>query len=307
MSHFSVLVIGDDVEGQLAPYHEFECTGLDDEHVQDIDQTNELRAEYAARTEKDYPTFLVYVTDYHGRKALIDGHLPGDDHKYGYALVNEAGEVLKVVDRTNPRAKWDWWVMGGRWTGSLLLKAKTRGIVGRPGLMTERAPVGYADQAFKRDIDFAQQRNDAEAKARILWTETRRITAGESWENWDDTLTRYCGPEGKRDHAKIETARTDYRAQPAIEMLRASKKEAYSWEIDDDLALDLDKFIEIARMKACSHYAFVRDREWTERGHMGWWGMASDEVSPAQWLRQFNDMLDAIPDDTLLTVIDCHI
>ncbi len=27
MSHFTVLVVGDNVEEQLAPFHEFECTG----------------------------------------------------------------------------------------------------------------------------------------------------------------------------------------------------------------------------------------------------------------------------------------
>lgn len=306
MTHFSVLVIGDDVETQLAPYHEFECTGLDDQYVQDIDETDRLREEYAARTDTDYPTFLAYVTDYHGHKLLRQGEKPGEDHKYGYALV-DGDTVIKVINRTNPDRKWDWWVIGGRWTGSLLLKPKARGIVGRPGVMTERAPAGYADQARKGDVDFAQQRNDEEAKARILWTETRRITGNASWESWEDTLIRHCGPEDKRDYSAIETARAEYRGQPAIELLKGSKRDAYLWQIDDDLALDLERFIEIARLKACAQYAFVREGKWTERGRMGWWGMASDEVSQAQWLRMFNDMLDGIPDDTLLTVVDCHI
>jgi hypothetical protein len=46
MSHFVVLVIGDNVEQQLAPYHEFECTGRDDQYVVDIDITEEVRNEY---------------------------------------------------------------------------------------------------------------------------------------------------------------------------------------------------------------------------------------------------------------------
>jgi hypothetical protein len=49
MSHFTVLVLGDDPEKQLAPYHEFECTGTD-EFIQDIDITEERRAEYEADT-----------------------------------------------------------------------------------------------------------------------------------------------------------------------------------------------------------------------------------------------------------------
>ena len=46
MSHFAVLVIGPNVEAQLAPYHEFECTGNDDQYVQEVDETEEARATF---------------------------------------------------------------------------------------------------------------------------------------------------------------------------------------------------------------------------------------------------------------------
>ncbi len=39
MSHFAVLVADKDPEALLAPFHEFECTGQDDEYVKDIDIT----------------------------------------------------------------------------------------------------------------------------------------------------------------------------------------------------------------------------------------------------------------------------
>lgn len=46
MSHFSVMVIGPNVEAQLAPYHEFECTGKSDQYVQNVDETAEVLAGY---------------------------------------------------------------------------------------------------------------------------------------------------------------------------------------------------------------------------------------------------------------------
>lgn len=55
MSHFTVLVVTyekptDDVLTKaLQPFHEFGCTGVDDQYVQDIDETEDLRAQY----EKD--------------------------------------------------------------------------------------------------------------------------------------------------------------------------------------------------------------------------------------------------------------
>lgn len=46
MSHFAVLVAGKDPEALLAPFHEFECTGQDDEYVKDIDITESARSEF---------------------------------------------------------------------------------------------------------------------------------------------------------------------------------------------------------------------------------------------------------------------
>ena len=54
MSHFVVLVIGDNVEELMAPYHEFECTGTDDQYVQNIDVLAKYREEYENGTFRGY-------------------------------------------------------------------------------------------------------------------------------------------------------------------------------------------------------------------------------------------------------------
>ena len=51
MTHFTVLVVGPNPEQQLAPFHEFECTGKNDQYVQNVDVTEELRGEFASSTE----------------------------------------------------------------------------------------------------------------------------------------------------------------------------------------------------------------------------------------------------------------
>ena len=50
MSHFAILVIGEDVEKQLQPYHEYECTGTKDEYVIWVDEHEEYLAEYENET-----------------------------------------------------------------------------------------------------------------------------------------------------------------------------------------------------------------------------------------------------------------
>lgn len=370
MSHFSVLVIGDNVEAQLQPYHEFECTGTDDKYVQDIDQTAELREEFENSTTtrvrlpsgemierhddrcyreltdeeqkknlggsgfgggiswyskdwgdgrgyrtkvhqlpegaeeikfptKELRTFVDWLEGWHGRKVVPFGEQPdlSKDHKYGYALVDEAGEVVKVVDRTNPNKHWDWWVVGGRWSGFLKLKAGGVGEMGDPGMFGSRANhgAGRADVTTKGAVDFEGMRAEAGRAAAENWDRAAAAAQGESWEPWS-----VIGPKTGYD----EVARETYRSQPAVERL----KEAFDAFHDIDQYLTpREEFIQQARDSAVSTFAVVKDGKWFERGSMGWWGAVSDEKDRVEWNRQFNELVDGLPDDTPLTVVDCHI
>jgi hypothetical protein len=50
-------------------------------------------------------------------------------------------------------AEYDWYLLGGRWTGYFKLKPNKKGVSGEPGLMTEKAKRGYADSALNKDIE----------------------------------------------------------------------------------------------------------------------------------------------------------
>lgn len=58
MSHFTVLVVTKEeptkevLGKELGPFHQFECTGRDDEYVQTIDITEEAIKEYKSQTTK---------------------------------------------------------------------------------------------------------------------------------------------------------------------------------------------------------------------------------------------------------------
>jgi hypothetical protein len=332
MSHFTVLVIGPDIEKQLQPFHEYECTGTDDEYVVDVDITDEVLTTFneplnvvilTNGTVLDIYDDNLYITvtdptlpsPFNTKRVLrlpdgaTKGTIPADQarlHGIGYMTLAACAQESHGAEerdgrfylRTNPNSKWDWWLIGGRWTGAFKLKPGAKGIVGKPGTMTEPAPPGYADQALKGDIDFEQMRNDEEVKARARHRLCRQITGGAIWDSWEDTCIRY--PD-------IDVARTEYHDQPAVVALHASKHEEFRFELDDELALDEAIYVQRKRDRACVYFAFVRDSIWTERGKMGWWADVSDEISKPQWDAMFNQMLDELPDDTLLTVVDCHI
>ncbi len=186
------------VDEALQPFHEFECTGKDDTHVQDVDVTKEAEEEYTKQTTKmlrdsagelndpntdefyreptpyeqekigpmggtgcakgisftskdwgdgrgyrtkvhftpvgyeevtvmqnecmSFIEFISYWYWYENPVKFNEQPDSNDAHKYGYAKLLEDGSVDKVIKRTNPNAKWDWWQTGGRWTGALKLK-----------------------------------------------------------------------------------------------------------------------------------------------------------------------------------------
>src|SRR3546814_106118 len=146
-------------------------------------------------------------------------------------------------------------------------------------------------------------RDAAGTRAAATWDEVVRgkVAAGLAentiWDPWVVVRERHA-PD-------IDAARNAYHAQPAVEAIKAAFKHPF-FDADQFLASRED-YVQQARDSATVLYAVVKDGQWIAKGDMGWFGMSDDKVAQAGWNRQVNEMLDALPDDTLLTVVDCHI
>ena len=114
----------------------------------------------------------------------------------------------------NPNAKWDWFVMGGRWAGQLKLRPGKTGVVGEKIYSTPEIAAGHVDQAIKGDLDLTE---------------------------------------------------------------------------------------------ASTTFSLLKDGVWYQRGEMGWWGVVSDRKPDEEWTGQWVELVLNLPDETLLTVVDCHI
>ena len=298
MSHFTVMVIGHDHESQLAPFHEFECTGLNDQYVQDVDITDEI-IDLMQNDNKDSDDPLMESLEYHGLDERIvesEGEVDRDgDHKFGYAVVRN-GKLIKAVNRTNPDRKWDWYQVGGRWTGMLKPKDGANGIKGSPGLMTAPAEAGRADMALKRDVDWEGMRNESGQKAGELWDQVRAVSP-DVWESWDSVRERI---------SDIDQARDFYHSQPGRKALRTSSDRSLMW-VEDSILCSREEYVQRAREAACTTFAVLKDGQWYERGEMGWWGMVSDEKDRDVWNTKVSELIDSLDDDTLITIVDCHI
>ena len=187
----------------------------------------------------------------------------------------------------NPRATWDWYSIGGRFPGELLVREDTKEALRLPKEQDKKAehPDGY------RWVNGARMKD-------IAWEKMHELK---------DTDTR---------------AAYD-RLSEAFRMQDDSKLGVLAKITDDGIAgwgnmlyikgESLDEFM--ARRGATKDdahplnvFAFVdSEGEWHASGDMGWFGMASNEKPERLWHDELKALTEAIDPDDFIVIIDCHI
>jgi hypothetical protein len=286
MSHFVVLVIGENIEDQLDPYEEKDVEPY-------VEATKQQAIEMEKKRIQKYKEgiYAEYLKDpeAYAKDCMNPKHLEYLEHEFPKKLKwtdeeiyqnevlqfkdpEEVGPNGEIYSTYNPKSKWDWYLVGGRWTGALPLKLGAYGVTGTPGVMTNPAEEGWVDQARKGDIDWPK----------IHQTKKKY---DEAIEYWEVVVEGKKPPEGKsRDFFTMW--------KPKFYKERYGNKETFA--------------------KCCSNFtmwAIVKDGKWIEKGDMGWWGISSETNEEAlDWELNFYDTyIKPLPDDTLLTVVDCHI
>jgi hypothetical protein len=239
-----------------------------------------------------YGDFDTYVREYHECK----GRDP-ETGRYGH--------------RRNPNAKWDWWEVGGRWTGFYPLKPGVVADLGEPGVMTPPAAAGHGDVVHVRDIDFDAVATTTSARLDRFWTE---------WQKWLDGK-EFPAFEGPRDLAmRMGLVRVEERTVAAnVDEVTLPWSRLTHLRDDDgrkdwtDVAKVVSREAFVERYRPCFNpiatYAALDDDGWHAPGQMGWFGMSNDE--PEDFVAFKTSFVErvikaAAPDD-LLVVVDCHI
>ena len=194
--------------------------------------------------------------------------------------------------------KWDWYRLGGRWTGFFKMKPGIEGLTGEPGILTKEAEDGYADCCLKCHIDFQSMRDEAAAGALARWDKAHGLM-GEHYQTYES-----WGVIRERHALDIEKAREAYHTQPAVVALKTDDE--FVWA-HDDVMCSREEMERRARVNAAIPFAILKDGVWYERGTMGWWGIVSDEKDRDVWAEEASKLLDELPDSTMLSLYDCHI
>ena len=178
MSHYTVAVFEDreglSLEELLEPYNEYlkvkpYVDRTREEVLEEIDRycekNEELRTKYANLSDKEK---IMSWT--------------------GYDLFDRDGNPLSTY---NPNSKWDWYVVGGRWSNMLKTKDGE-----------------YVDSCLVKDLDLTPNKEEYDAAIRFweLVVEDQPLCEGEeqphSWYNKDYYIKRYGT---KENYARIES------------------------------------------------------------------------------------------------------
>lgn len=302
MSHFMVLVIGEDIEGQMAPY----------------DENLEVAPYWTLKYDPSVPGAADQFEARETREWLDSRALPADGGSEStpesYAPTAEQvlaawkakgwlddDEPLKVEDGKlwyqttyNEDSKWDWYSLGGRWTGFWKLNAEgikvldilgrvragggtlaasdeynelldTAPTLGEPGLMTPRSEPGRVDSALKRHIDLAGMRTEKEAEAREEWARYAAVLGpviaeygiGESWGAvYERVVGKSIVSPGRPDEDLIDAARKAYRDQPYARAIAADSDFRWVRHPHEYFGPDLSEASEAAFIQRASERAY---------------------------------------------------
>lgn len=330
MSHYSVLVAAkdeDELFEKLIPYYEYGCDKeLDTElEKRGLLEFVDMQPEYRERWETDsselvkmldgrllYPfddEFRIpgsFGTSFGGPNGSSSHKVPEGlervevPHKELYPTFDQymeqyAGYTWHDDKQTwgyykNPNAKWDWYVIGGRWEGYLKLKhghtANTAfvGQVNWNAMLEEKVEkIMDTYYQYRTALDEARQTDDSEKRA-------------EAEKRWTDN--EYC----RQAFKSVEDYALSYKASDIL-----MKERIF---LDDTWQETADKFYKseeeyLAMFSGIGlTWAFI-DTCWHEKAEMGWWGCSNNPQDT--YPTDFWTFVNGLAPEQRIYVVDCHI
>ena len=85
-------------------------------------------------------------------------------------------------------------------------------------------------------------------------------------------------------------------------------EEEYKKEMLSEPRTDRAKKKDIANLSELTAFAVLMNGEWHGNGEMGWFGISHGETMTGdEWKSKVQELLNGLPDNTLISMYDCHI
>jgi hypothetical protein len=189
------------------------------------------------------------------------------------------GIVGPLVRRFIKGRKWDWYIVGGRWSGELLLKEGGEGTTNTniSNLVEPNKNPNRADTALAGDIDFEGMRQNY----------IDQVSSG--YDKW-----KALPPADQKEERSAAIHSSDLWW---FECERAD-------DIDGGMSKE-DYIAKYAQAHALTFAFITPDGQWIERGNMGWWAAVSNK-NP-NYDKLWWDFVTTLPADQRVYLVDCHI
>lgn len=254
----------------------------------------------------------LYNERWHPANALaVPGEEADDDERL---LYEEETDRAYTMSTYNPESKWDYWRIGGRWSGYFIADGMEEFI-----LLPERhwdGPKdlgrGRCDGGRIRSLNLAAMREEVATKANADYDRWEKLVAehgadGKPWSHFTGLIDVVEG-------YTIEQARQEYHAQPIVvahDRLERNNEGLAGWGdcVVDTFLPPREEFVRLRVAAAVPAYATVSlAGEWIAPGRMGWFGMSSDGPGEREGYQiAVSKYLQELHPDTWLVVVDCHI
>jgi len=172
---------------------------------------------------------------------LLDKFNKVYENYYGKPLESDG----KMYTTYNPESKWDWWSIGGRWSGQFILKDGATGLEGSPGVFDNKTGI---DVALAKDIDWDKMKEiNKEAATENYHNSKEKPFSGvlpdESLEDYLDRISRFYTyavldeEEGWHERGRMGWFACVYDADESEEEWAKKFEERFLKDLDDDIIL----------------------------------------------------------------------
>lgn len=236
-------------------------------------------------SESEIATKLEPIDELYQLMATEKFSMDNDDHEDLFKTIYcESGEIfldkqtkeIYNVWYSNPYAKWDWWVVGGRWRDM-----GDNGLISDLSVFTETKKMPY----WKEELGSIKL-NDIETELGIDRDEL-------SETEYDKVITEYIKDENNKivrfyDH-ETRKPKEYYKAEDLLTIVE--RKEESTWAM------------------------LFPEEGWIEAGEMGWFGISSLDSLDLQETEQAlgdqfaltDNLIEKYKDTHIGLVVDCHI
>lgn len=303
MSHFSILVVGD-VDYQMAPFHEYECDGINDKFVVDVEVSREeILKSYEKYDNKDEQgnhtrTLEEFMRYWYGNddtpvlESVDEINTDKEEQKWGYFLKD--GDTLRYFRHTNPNSFYDYY---GNGYDAFKLKNSD----------------DWVNHAKKKDIDFDAMFDIKEQKARTRYRLAISYLGGTPTleHTWASLAEKFSPSDGSEPTMTKDVAKVIYDSQ---EFVKKWDKIPARDRMDlvgifggvDEFCCTEDEYVASQSIHALS-FGWVRNRKYVSNGDMGWWACVSNEKEPTSWDEEYKKFIESLPENVELTILDCHV